>query len=79
MDAVGAVVLKRHDDAARDDDTVYALLRVLGVTNDGARNLVLSAAGCYALAWISPPRLTRQGFELVCNKCVLDMLLHVLC
>ena len=35
-DTVGAVLLKRSADAARDGDTVYALVRGYGISNDGA-------------------------------------------
>ncbi|WP_114789084.1 amino acid adenylation domain-containing protein [Niabella yanshanensis] len=34
-DGVGAVLLKRLDDAKRDRDTIYAVIRGVGVNNDG--------------------------------------------
>lgn len=42
-DGVGVVVLKRLADAQRDGDTIYALIRGAGVTNDGAGKLSFAA------------------------------------
>ncbi len=41
----GAVLLKRLDDALRDDDTVYAVIRGSAVNNDGARKASFTAPG----------------------------------
>lgn len=35
-DGVGAVLLKRLDEAKRDGDTIYAVIRGVGINNDGA-------------------------------------------
>jgi acyl transferase domain-containing protein/glutamate-1-semialdehyde aminotransferase len=40
---VGAVVLKRVDDAIRDGDTIYAIIRGAALNNDGARKMSFSA------------------------------------
>src|SRR3954464_5376260 len=42
-DGVGGVILKRHTDACRDGDTVYAVIRGAGVTNDGAAKVSFAA------------------------------------
>lgn len=42
-DGVGAVVLKRVDDAVRDRDAIYAVLRGWGVSNDGHDKLGYTA------------------------------------
>jgi phthiocerol/phenolphthiocerol synthesis type-I polyketide synthase E len=42
-DGVAAVVLKRLDDALRDGDRIYAVIRGYGLTNDGARKVGFSA------------------------------------
>ncbi len=42
-DGVGAVVLKRVDDAIRDRDAIYAVLRGWGVSNDGHDKLGYTA------------------------------------
>jgi amino acid adenylation domain-containing protein len=35
-DGAGAVILKRYNDAVRDGDTIYAVIRGVGVNNDGS-------------------------------------------
>jgi acyl transferase domain-containing protein/NADP-dependent 3-hydroxy acid dehydrogenase YdfG len=40
---VGAVLLKRHSDALRDRDSVYALIRGSAVNNDGSDKVAFSA------------------------------------
>jgi len=37
-EAVGAVVLKRLEDAQRDGDAIYAVIKGSAVNNDGRRN-----------------------------------------
>ncbi|MBV8676883.1 MAG: acyltransferase domain-containing protein, partial [Planctomycetaceae bacterium] len=62
-EGLGILVLKRLDDARRDGDRVYAVLKAVGTSSDGKGNAVYapSAAGqakalrqAYALAGISP-------------------------
>ncbi len=42
---VGAVLLKRLDDALRDGDTIYAVIRGSATNNDGARKASFTAPG----------------------------------
>ncbi len=56
-DGAGMVVLKRHDDALRDNDTIFALIRGGAINNDGADKIAFSApsisgqANCIAEAF----------------------------
>jgi acyl transferase domain-containing protein/acyl carrier protein/NADP-dependent 3-hydroxy acid dehydrogenase YdfG len=62
-EGLGVVVLKRLDDARRDGDTVYAVIRAVGSSSDGKGGAIYapSAAGqgralrrAYTLAGVSP-------------------------
>jgi 8-amino-7-oxononanoate synthase len=66
-DGVGMIVLKRHEDAIRDGDRVYALLRGVGVNNDGRGDgpmapLLRGQIGAIETAWtdagVSPAKAT---------------------
>jgi malonyl CoA-acyl carrier protein transacylase len=52
-EGIGAVVLKRLDDAKRDNDKIYAVLRGIGSSSDGRGNAIYapSAAGQTKAIW----------------------------
>ena len=52
----GFLVLKRYDDAVRDDDRVYALVRACGMASDGnARHVEGAIASAVKRAWHNAP------------------------
>ncbi len=44
-DGLGVVVLKRADDAIRDGDRIYAVIKGAGINNDGSRRVSFTAPG----------------------------------
>lgn len=67
-EGVGIVVLKRVEDAIRDRDTIYAVIKGFGVNNDGANKIGYTApsvegqanviATAHAMAEISPETIS---------------------
>ncbi|KAL1526376.1 hypothetical protein AB1Y20_015089 [Prymnesium parvum] len=66
-DACGAVVLRRLADAAAHDDSIYAVIRGYGVTNDGARKAGYAAPGVagQAAAVVAALRMARVSAATV--------------
>jgi acyl transferase domain-containing protein/NAD(P)-dependent dehydrogenase (short-subunit alcohol dehydrogenase family) len=68
-EGIGAVVLKRLEDAKYDDDKIYAVLRGIGSSSDGRGNAIYapSAAGQTKALWnaYSEADVTPRSIELV--------------
>jgi acyl transferase domain-containing protein/acyl carrier protein/NAD(P)-dependent dehydrogenase (short-subunit alcohol dehydrogenase family) len=68
-EGIGAVVLKRLEDAKRDDDKIYAVLRGIGSSSDGRGNAIYapSAAGQTKALWNAyrEADVTPRSIELV--------------
>ena len=62
-DGVGVVVLKRLADAERDGDTIYAVIRGTGVTNDGAGKASFAAPTAAGQAAAVRQALDQAGVE----------------
>ncbi len=57
-EGLGAVILKRLDDAKRDDDKIYAVIKSIGSSSDGKGNAV------YAPSSEGQSRSLREAYEL---------------
>ncbi len=68
-EGIGAVVLKRLDDAKRDNDKIYAVLRGIGSSSDGRGNAIYapSATGQTKALWNAyrEADVTPRSIELV--------------
>jgi acyl transferase domain-containing protein/surfactin synthase thioesterase subunit/non-ribosomal peptide synthetase component F/acyl carrier protein len=60
-DSVGAVVLKRLDDAVRDGDHIWAVLAGFGVSNDGRMKAGYTAPSAWAQAQCISDAITMAG------------------
>jgi acyl transferase domain-containing protein len=59
----GVVVLKRHDDAVRDGDTIYAVLLGSAVNNDGALKAGFTAPSVLGQASVISEALANAGVD----------------
>ncbi|MBX7104852.1 MAG: amino acid adenylation domain-containing protein [Gemmataceae bacterium] len=62
-EGAGVVVLKRLADAVADRDTVYAVIRGIGLSNDGADKLSFLAPGLAGQAEAVRAALDQAGFD----------------
>ncbi|MGW0828312.1 beta-ketoacyl synthase N-terminal-like domain-containing protein [Streptomyces sp. NPDC002845] len=62
-DSVGAVVLKRLDDALEDGDHIWAVLSGYGVSNDGRRKAGYTAPSALAQAQCISDAITMAGID----------------
>ncbi|WP_108661740.1 type I polyketide synthase [Acuticoccus kandeliae] len=60
---VGAVVLRRLDDAVRDGDHIYAVLRGFAVNNDGAQKVGYTAPGVAGQTEVVAEALAASGLD----------------
>ncbi|MEO1106253.1 MAG: polyketide synthase, partial [Pseudomonadota bacterium] len=60
---VGAVVMRRLEDAMRDGDHVYAILRGFAVNNDGADKIGYTAPGVGGQTAVITEALAHSGLE----------------
>jgi acyl transferase domain-containing protein/acyl carrier protein len=59
----GIVVLKRLEEALRDRDTIYAVVRGVGMNNDGAARVGFSAPGVEGQAAVSAEAIAMAGID----------------
>ena len=62
-EGVGIVVLKRLADAQADGDTIYAVIRGVGVTNDGAAKVSFTAPSVEGQAAAVQQALEQAGVD----------------
>ena len=62
-DGLGIVVLKRLDDALRDGDTIYAVIRGSAVNNDGSNKVGFTAPSIEGQAEVIAAALAASGVE----------------